>query len=170
MTSEFKGDPSETTLKEAQEWLLQGVRKGVICPCCTQHAKVYSRTITNTMAYALILIERFFRRANEWLHVPSYLNDLGLDPKLAASIRGDWTKLRHWGLIEEKPEVRDDGSNRAGFYKITQRGVDFVHDRIQVRKFIYLYGSRVLDRPCDETISIGDALGEKFHYRELMDR
>src|SRR5271167_915579 len=74
------------------------------------------------------------------------------------AIRGDWAKLRHWGFLIEKPEVRDDGSKRNGFYKITQRGIDFVHGRIHVRKFIYLYAGQLLNQPCEKTVSIDEAL------------
>jgi len=162
----FSGDPSTTTLQSAKDWLRDRVDVGAKCPCCTQLAKVYKRKLTGPMAYALILIERNFRTSGDWLHVPSYLSKWS---KIGSAVRGgDWAKLVHWKLIEEKPEIRDDGSPRAGYYKITQLGIDFAQGRVAVPKFVYLYDSRVIQRACTETLTVAEALGSNFNYAELM--
>ena len=65
--------------------------------------------------------------AAEWLHVPSYIAEMVADhPRRAAAVRGDWAKLKFWGLIEEKPDVRDDGSPRVGYWRMTPLGRQFV--------------------------------------------
>jgi len=158
----------ETKLDEARAWLSARLDKGAECPCCSQLAKIYRRPINSSMAYVLILIERRFREAQDWLHVPSYLNELGLEPKVAAAIRGDWAKLVHWGLLVEMPGERPDGSTRVGFYKITESGIEFVRDNKRVPKYVYIYDGAVLPRECEEMVSIQDALAEKFDYSKLM--
>jgi hypothetical protein len=125
--------------------------------------KLYKRKLNSFMAYALLLIDRYFRQPNakEWLHVPSYLIEQNATDRECA-------KLRYWGLIEEMPEGRDDGSPHAGFYKITELGKRFVAREVTVPMYIHLYNGEVVKRRDFETIDIYAALGEKFNYSELM--
>jgi hypothetical protein len=128
--------------------------------------------MTGAMATALIQIYRhfFLRRWKEgWLHVPKHL---AAQKWLPASVRaswhgGDWSKLRHWGLIESKPDERADGSTRVGFYRITDLGRQFVEREVKVPKYAYIYAQTFmgLDLPY---ITIDEALGTKFSYDELM--
>lgn len=162
------------TLDEARAWLQANLREGETCPCCGQFAKIYKRPLNASMALALILMEKRFRTDDSWLHVPSFLADGNLSPKMKAAIRGDWAKLKYWGLLEESPLERPDGSDRAGFYKITNLGRDFVGARVSVAKYVFLYNQTLLGlsdgnyAPAELTWIV-DALGEKFNYAELME-
>jgi hypothetical protein len=160
-------DPKTATLEEAKAWLRLRVDEGEHCPCCTQFAKVYRRPMTSSMAYALVLIYRHFRTATDWLHVPSYLSEVS---KVGEAVRGgDWAKLTHWGLLEEKPvEDRGDGSPRAGFYRLTSLGSEFVEGRARVQRHVWIYDGRQMNRQDDETIDIHAALASRFNYAELM--
>jgi len=151
------------TLEEAKKWLRERFEQGAECPCCKQYVKLYKRKLNSFMAYALLLIDRYFRQpdAKEWLHVPSYLVEQNATDRECA-------KLRYWGLIEEMPEGREDGSPHAGFYKITDLGKQFVARTIRVPMYIHLYNGSIVRRPDAETIDIYEALGEKFNYNELM--
>lgn len=156
--------PTDTrTLEEAKQWLRERFEQGAECPCCKQYVKLYKRKLNSFMAYALLLIDRYFRQpdAKEWLHVPSYLVEQNATDRECA-------KLRYWGLIEEMPEGRDDGSPHAGFYKITELGKQFVARKIRVPMYIHLYNGGIVKRKDEETIDIYEALGEKFNYNELM--
>lgn len=158
-----------STLEYTKRWLQERIDEGVACPCCEQFAKIYKRPMTGTMAHALILIYRHFldRNVGEWLHVPTYLTAMsGLGPMARG---GDWAKLVHWGLILEKGDVRDDGSNRAGYYKITDEGRQFVECRIKVFKYVWIYNGVAFARDMDcPLVSIRDVLGTRFDYAELM--
>jgi hypothetical protein len=161
----------ETTLEESRAWLRENLDNGAECPCCRQLAKVYRRHLNSSMAYALILIARYFERADasEWLHVPSYLNTVGLDPAIAAAIRGDWAKLVHWDLLEPRDAERGDGSTRVGEYRITALGRSFVHGRARVPSHVYIYNGRKLRREeVPDQIDVRQALGKKFDYSEIM--
>lgn len=151
------------SLEEAKQWLRERFENGAVCPCCNQYVKLYKRKLNSFMAYALLLIDRYFRQpdAKEWLHVPSYLIEQNATDRECA-------KLRYWGLIEEMPEGRDDGSPHAGFYKITELGKQFVARTVRVPMYVHLYNGNPLKRPAAETIDIYEALGEKFNYNELM--
>jgi hypothetical protein len=159
-------DPKSLTLAEATTWLRAHVKKGAVCPCCEQGAKIYQRKLSSSMAAALILIRRAFRKQSDWLHVPEYLTEVAAN---GAIIRGgDWAKLVHWGLLEAKDdEKRKDGSRRVGFYKITQLGIDFVEGRVRVPRYVYIYAQKRVG-VSDKTTSVQEALGDRFNYGEMM--
>lgn len=146
------------TLADAKSWLRERIDEGDKCPCCTQFAKVYRRKIDGGMAHILV---QMYRKQNEqdgrWVHVPS-LGTAGGDP----------IKTRHWGLIEERQVQREDGSSRAGWWRLTRLGQDFVSNRVRIAKHARLYDGRCLGLDATETVSVLDCLGTKFNYEELM--
>lgn len=128
---EFFVANAKTTLQEAKVWLRARFSKGATCPCCNQFVKLYRRPFNKSMAFVLLLMARYYRRIevkeSDWLHVPSYINEVvASNPRRSAAVRGDWAKLKFWGLIEEKPETRDDGSPRVGYWRMTPVGRQFV--------------------------------------------
>jgi hypothetical protein len=143
-------------LEDAKQWLRERLDEGARCPCCTQEAKIYRRSIHANMARVLILLSRL--PAGEYAHVPTYANVRG----------GDYVKLKHWGFIEQDPAAeRDDGSKRVGWWRITEAGRRFVKGEPAPR-YIHLYAQRFVPRSCDEMITVEQALGQKFNYNELM--
>ncbi len=159
------------SLEDAKRWLRARFEKGASCPCCSQFVKLYKRKLSKSMAYVLLLIASYFRGdpVEEWLHVPSYIAEMASDhPRRAAAVRGDWAKMKLWGLIEEKPGTRDDGSSRVGYYKLTDLGRRFVNREVKVPAYVFIYNSGTLHRDVEEMVSIDDALGTEFSYAELM--
>ncbi len=163
------------SLGQAKEWLAEHLETGATCPCCLQYAQVYKRRLNAAMAFVLVLIEQWHEAQGlpvgqtEWLHVPSHIvKEAAGNPGRAAAVRGDWAKLKHWELIEEQPSQRGDGSRRVGFYRITQRGIDFVRGTISVQSYIWIYNEARLDRLVTERVTIREAMGIKFNYSELM--
>lgn len=146
----------DATLATARAWLTAKLKNGGgKCPCCTQLAKVYRRTINAGMARSLI---RMYR---EWGLEEGYLPDLPADSR-------EEGKLAHWGLVQEADETRPDGG-RAGWWRVTKKGEDFIKHGLMVPKHILIYDSRCLgyDDP-KELIDIRTALTEKFNLEELM--
>ncbi len=81
---------------------------------------------------------------------------------------GDYAKLVHWNLIEQKPKDRGDTTRRdSGLWRPTFKGLDFAHQRCVVPSHVYLYDN-ILQKSEDTQINIVDALGKHFDYRELM--
>jgi len=149
------------TLGEAEKILGRLVWEpgGAICPLCRQHAQVYKWSLYSTAAHALILFLRLGARKTP-IHT-SRIKDLGHRGQ------GDINRLRLWGFaVEERVRRPDDG--RAGFWWITSKGEDFAQMRMTVPKHVWVYATRVLRHEGDP-ITIEDALGTKFNYRELMD-
>jgi hypothetical protein len=164
----FLADPATTTLAEASTWVKERIRRGAVCPCCDQLAKIYKRKLNSSMAYALLLIRLAFRTQTDWLHVPEYLTKVVRTKAKATTRGGDWAKLVHWKLIVPKDdEIRGDGSKRAGFYKITDLGIAFVDGRAKVPKHVFLYAQKCLG-VSEEMTTIDEALGDKFNYSDLM--
>jgi hypothetical protein len=166
--TEFGLSLDAVTLSYARQWLTAHVQDGASCPCCTQFAKVYARTITSSMAYALVMI---YKRpteegGSEYFHVPDYLSRVC---KLGPTTRGgDWAKLVAWGLLEEREGVRDDGSSRTGFYRITDLGKSVARGEVTVPKHALIYNGTLLRLDDTKSVTISDALGKKFDYAELM--
>ena len=155
------------TLAAARALVMVKRDEGVDCPCCDQFAKIYRRKLNSSMARSLVHVYRFFAANDDWLHAPSYLTER----KVNAT--NDFGLLRHWGLVVHRGAMRDDGSDRDGFYKITDLGQQFVEGGVAIPKFIYLYSQQLLglsdgvysDR---KLTTIRESLGSKFNYRELM--
>ena len=154
-----------TTLEEAKKMLRENFDTGIECPCCGQFVKKYNRKITSAMAYGLILLYQYNKKnPGEWVHVENYFKSLNIP----SSIRGDISKLRYWHLIEKKSEIREDGSNRNGYYRIDNlNGISFVENRKRVSARAYIYNQRVYGFS-PETVTIAECLGKKFNYKELM--
>lgn len=151
--------PDDMTLAQARAKLRQLVEEGEQCPTCTQFAKVYRRKIHASMAAALIAIYRAtVMGSGEWIEISKVLPHKQV---------ADAAKLRYWGLVEEEPAVRSDGSERTGFWRITIKGIAFVRDQGVVPKYARLYDGRCLGMDGD-MVKISDCLGKKFDYGELM--
>lgn len=147
-------DPDEASLREAIDWLRARLDPGEKCPCCTQFAKVYRRKINATMARTLITMHRH-QDGTSFIHVPSLPGDTH-----------EASQLVWWGLIEDEDGRRDDGG-RAGWWRLTPLGRHFAKGAIRLPKYAAVYDSRCL-RLYGDLVSIHDALGDTFNYRELM--
>lgn len=163
---------TDASLEDAKQWLRARFESGAACPCCHQFVKLYKRPFNKSMAYVLLLLARYYRTApaDSWLHVPSYIAEVTADnPRRAAAVRGDWAKMKFWWLIEEKPDTRDDGSARVGYYRLTELGRRFAHREIRIPACVYIYNGEPLRRTSNSgEITIDDALGKDFSYAEIM--
>ena len=162
------GEPI-TTIEEGKRFLTERWREGVCCPLCTQMVKLYRRKLSSQMARALLLIYRHFaadarlaRDPNYWLDVNDFLLQCGVN-----SGEANVALLRHWNLLERKPERQGDG-NRAGLYRMTELGCRFARGAVAVPKDVFLFNDRLYE-PVEavERITIKEALGSKFNYEEL---
>jgi hypothetical protein len=144
---------AQFTLLQARNWLRRNLRDGAKCPCCSQWAQIYRRTINSGMAHSLIVM--YQESETDWCHVPTVVGGRSREE----------AKLRYWGLVEEMVEPREDGG-RAGYWRVTTRGVNFIHGG-HVPKYALIFDGRCLGHEGDP-ITIEDALGKKFDYAALM--
>lgn len=141
-------------------------REGTHCPCCGCFGKVYKRKIHSGMAAILVLLYRYQSRS--YTHVLTLVS-AATTPAVAAAIGGgDFAKMRYWGLIEEELKAGRKGQKKgSGLWRITGAGARFVEGATTVSRYAWVYNNGFLGFH-GEQISIYDALGDKFSYRELM--
>ena len=154
--------PSDgTTLKEARDWLrVQVVGDGADCPCCTQFAKVYRRSLNSSMARSLVIMYRE--------HGVNWQDKIATLKAAHVEHAADDAKLRYWGLNQEDDRRTDDGRH-AGWWRVTAKGGMFVRGLITVPKYAIVFDTKCLglDGP---QVTIRDCLGDRFNLRELMRR
>lgn len=169
LVSRSSTSPYEPTLRIVRKDLFDKAQhKAVPCPCCQRLVKIYKRRFNSGMALALVYIYKEFQNVQSrdfqaWVHVEKLLRD----KKAPTGTRGDFHKLRHFGLIEQADTLRPDGSPRNGLWRITVKGVEFVEEREKVPAYAIFYNQEMLalDGP---DIGIRQALGTKFNYEGLM--
>lgn len=155
----------DQTIREAKAYLRAHFEKGVECPCCGKHVKLYKRGLTGAMAVGLCLLKRYNDAFPEqFVHIEDHFKNI---EGLSSSVRGDVAKLRHWGLIEPWQARREDGSKRAGLWRITALGARFVDGKVKVPAHVLIYNDIFLGFS-DEHVTIQQAMGKKFNYREIM--
>lgn len=152
------------TLAEARAALREVLREGAICPCCDRVAKIYRRSISGAMLADLVtLAQREMEEPSSWVKIGVG----GFRPE-----SGDYSKLRWWGLIEQKPEVREDGSNRCGLWRITDLGIQFVRGQTFVRKYVYEYDGKLVEEevndPGQKLVWFKDVQHARFDFQEIQ--
>lgn len=154
---------SGMSLAEAQRIVRDKRAEGVECPCCEQYCKVYKRRLNGAMAQWLIWLVREHETGGgeAWLHV----NDGPVIQSRKGG--GDFAKLAHWGLIQERPNDEDEAKRASGYWRPTTSGVDFAHGRITVSAYVFIWNNNVVEFS-EEHATIQQALGARFNYRELM--
>jgi hypothetical protein len=147
------------TLGEARVVMSDNAEKGAPCPCCERLVKLYKRKLHAEMAKFLIKLVVMFKRDKGW-HSSREI----LPSAVKASTDGSY--LVYWGLIEKMPSENPAGG-KAGMYRPTQSGIDFVENKISVASHIHmLCGKHVGFGKMQVTIV--DCLGSRFDYGELM--
>jgi len=166
MPEQLPFDGFDTLALERERIRVERNGPGTHCNACGQFVKVYHRQIHSSIAVALIVLFKMNRTA-EWVHTTniSKVNDVCING------RCEIPKALYWGLIEECPvDVKEleNGSNRVGLYRITEKGKDFVLNKSTVPKYAYIFNDTILGFS-EETVGIKDCLKNKFNYHELME-
>lgn len=149
------------TLDEARQRLFGNLDAGMFCPCCGQYAKRYRRNINCGQVISLINIYKQGMRSQfEWVYIPN----------VYASLKSrEEGKLAYWGLLEEAQEKREDGG-RAGWWRVTLKGEDFLIRGLRIPKYAYVYNAKCLGFDTTELVTIRDCLRNKFDLDALMGR
>lgn len=152
------------TLAEARNQLMGTDRwepEGAPCPCCDQLSKVYHRKLNSVAVRTLLWLYR--DHGFEFAHIGEVVTRrLGK----SANQGGDRVLSAYWGFIEEERVRRPDGG-RAGYWRVTEDGAEFVENRARVQSHALIYDAHLLDYEGDY-VTIADCLGTKFNYNELM--
>lgn len=154
----------ETKLEEARQFLIDNYEKGCKCPLCKQFVKQYKRKLNSSMAYGLIILYRLHKKHgfSRYFQMNQEIAKLKIP-----SSNIEYPKLAYWNLIEEK-ENTDEAKKTSGLWKITDRGIAFVTNRIRVQSHVRIYNNEVKGFTKTQT-TITQSLGNKFNYKELME-
>ena len=148
------------TLDEARDFVLEHLEEGVDCPACGQTAREYRRSMTATCARVLLAL---YRQDPAFVHLPT----LAAEQLPDVAHQGGYLTLAHyWQLIEEEPTVREDGG-RAGYWRLTAAGRDFVEHRCTVPRYAHIFNGR-RRRYSGVQVSITAVLGARFDYNALV--
>lgn len=149
VSGDFNGKP----------WTQDVVRsKAARCGECGRIVKVYQRRLSSSIAKGLIRLHFLHSRhpKEKGFHISQIFRD-----------RGDFAKLRFWGLIDELPN-EETTKKSSGIWRITHRGRLFVFQQEEVPLYVTLrWGSDHIGF-AGPFIKITTALGKKFDYQELM--
>lgn len=172
----FDGDQATTTIADVKAWMRPRLKKGVVCPCCKKKSKVYTRKLTYLMAVPLIIGWRS-AGIGEWISFQDLLAPLVSDEDVGKwftriQTSYEWPKLRHWQLVVPEPGRRKDG-NKKGRFAITALGEKFVKGEVSVPSHYYEFqrenvGWMWLEDEEIKYITVVDALGTKFNWKDLM--
>ena len=148
-----------TPLQQAKAFVDNGKIKGCICPCCDQFVKVYKRKLNSNMSWLLLRLYKLSMQNKDqtYFHYSKFTIDIGV---------ADFGKLRHWELIQLQDNEETD-KKTSGYWMITQKGLDFIHNKIRVPKHAYIFNGKLLQFS-EETTNIIESAKNKFSYEELM--
>ena len=158
-----------TTLIEAKAQLNKIWEQGGKCPCCNQHVKLYKRKFTSSIAIALyniyILSQDSLRQGGDgFIHVENEFKNIS---GLPSSIRGNFSLLRFWGLIEKKGGEKEDGNPNNGYYRATEKASRFIRNNTKVSEYLKIYNNTFYGFDGEET-DFFRAIGTKFNFSELI--
>jgi len=115
------------TLEEARGYIRDNKETGVPCPCCGQHVQVYTRKFNLNMGRFLLSLCNKSPQASEWVHYK--------DCDYASR---DYAGVAYWGLASNRK-----GAKSAGYWRPTQRGLDFINGRIRIPSHVTLFNNKV---------------------------
>lgn len=148
MAVTFTRSNGETTVTKGAGKLLavavkqfkEDMKKGTTCPCCGRYGKLNMVSLSRQMVLALNWIaSEGNRSALGWADVQ------GQAPRSILRARS-YMKLVHWGLIKRRPSKKGEGPGHTGFWRATDKGLQFLYGDVAVPQYVYMY-----NRVCEGT-------------------
>lgn len=81
---------------------------------------------------------------------------------------GDYAKLAFFGLLEAMPENLDSKKKSSGFWRVTDKGRQFVNGDIAVPSYVKLLHNKVQEVSVKQTTVMEALQKGGFDYSELM--
>lgn len=141
---------------------------GVECPSCKRKIKAYKRTITPTMAIALIEMLKFYRY-KEGVTLGEYYTKEEFFTYLEPEMYVDYTLLYNWDLIEPQGNHPVKFIKKRGYWRITDNGIKFALMEVAVPKFAIIYNGEVSEHITTPPLMIDEVLKNAgLDYYELI--
>lgn len=153
--------PRKRLLIEARARVISNLDEGVECPCCGQWCKLYRRKFNSGMARIIIWLVKTYEDQNRkgWINVPEVA-------PVFVRRSNEVSRLCLWKLAQER-DNEDPARRNSGMYRPTKKGWQFVRRRITIPSHVHVFNNEIKGWS-DTHVDIVEALGEKFHYQELM--
>lgn len=154
--------PPMMSITDAREVLGGLADAGTLCPVCEQNVKIYKRKLTPATARAIAALYNEHGRGFGYLPnvIKKHLADV-------ASQGGQLVMGAHWGLIEPREVRRADGG-RAGYWRVTELGEQWLHGHVTVPQTAHVFNNRCLDLTGPDTTAAEVLAGSGFDLRELL--
>lgn len=142
------------TLSEAIDYVKENRNKGVDCPVCRQHCKLYRRKLNSGMARMMKTLYDFDSQS---MGKPIHVSKRLLSEKVNA-VAQEYSKLKYWGLIIEGEE--------SGTWTVTRKGRDFVDGLITIPRTVFVYNAEPEGFSLEHT-TFEEALRDNFKMSEI---
>lgn len=109
-----------------------------------------------------MLIVQRFKQTGDWVCMPE------VAPRYILR-SNQWGTAAYWELIIQKPNDSDKRKRCSGYWKPTQKGIDFVERRCLIPRIVHLYDKQIQGYST-ELISVDEALGDHYDYTEMMEK
>lgn len=129
-------------------------KEGSDCPHCGQYMRVYVRKLNRNM---MLFLRSLARKPGEWVSF-----------RECEFTSRDYPYVSFWGLAVTRVDANDGTKRASGFWKITQKGLDFLAARLAVPSHVHVYNNKVVGWS-DTVTTASQAYGEDFDYSELME-
>lgn len=149
------------TIGVARSWLKAHMDRGGFCPSCDRITVFKHYPMKDSMAR--LLIEMYRHHGTEAVHVRTF----ELDGEVVD--RNNYVaKIAQRKLVEELPVRRGDGG-KAGWYRVTDAGVEWIMNRSLTPATTKSYNYYAESGQSKKLISVVDAMrGGRWSYSELI--
>jgi hypothetical protein len=154
-----------TSLGEVKDFLRENYEKGCECPACGRVVELRRRGLNSSMAYAVMIMYRLMMNSsdpNKYFKMNEEIAKLKIP-----SSNIEYSKLAYWKLAEQNPVNENKKTKTSGYWRLTQKGIQFALSQISVPKYVYVYNNQVR-KISEERIDIKAALENKFDYSEFI--
>ena len=129
------------TLARIRVLLERHAEEGVICPACERAVKVYKRQISPGTARWLVELVKRAGRERKAIHTGEIIKSMGTEEMTGTDAT---TILPFWKLITSVPSTDPDKSE-SGYWRPTQKGVQFVEGYIKIPKTAVMYNGKLIE-------------------------
>ena len=125
-----------------------------VCDHCGAKHIYYKKPLIGVAVAELIKLYRLWKIENQSIHINRFSKQ-----------RSNFYTLKYWGLIIGSEKV--EGKRTAGLWGITQKGIDFVQNHIEIPSYAITINNACVQFT-GENINVITALKKKFDYDELI--
>ena len=144
-------------VKAVRRWFYKTLNNGsgTHCPVCDRYAKIQARPINKTMAQAVAWMVRN-GAPSQWIKMS--------DSPFSGT--NQHPTLKHWGLLEQKMNDSNPKKKHVGYWRVTQKGRDFVSGKLAVPEKAVIYNDKLIEMQ-GPTKYIHEVI-KGFDYSEIM--